>query len=171
MDQQENNKVNEILPKPDYILFIVTLFLLSISLYDANYAFLIGIFGIPTAFILFVRRVNDKDKRSPLRLLLTYGGILLLTIAGPSSCVLTSQRVESSLAPVITQLDNYFQEHGTYPKELTTLDIQTIPVCPDKRRVSYHSFDKGKEYSLTCVTYAFNKYSYSSVTRQWENWD
>lgn len=77
--------------------------------------------------------------------------------------------LERKLAPLVTALEAHHSEKGSYPEQAEALVPgfrKNLPWC------HYSRHETGPEgFSLTCVTFGFNKHTYNSVTKTWQDWD
>lgn len=83
-------------------------------------------------------------------------------------------RLEARIQPTITALEAYRAENGAYP-EVTRGEIGggiELANCHRRQRAHYfrHAAD-ARRFSITCVTFAFNKHTYDSNQGAWTDWD
>lgn len=154
----------------DWKLLLIAVIAAVLAVIGPNAAMTIGFVAIPTALVACGRRIFDKEKRSLKMRFIAYGGCALLAISGPGGCVLNTFRVERTAAPIITALEQYKVKHGNYPEKLESVASAQCSAC-SSGKFFYSSQDKRDEYSLTSVTYGFNKHAYDSKTRKWVDWD
>jgi hypothetical protein len=166
-----DNEGGSIQKRNDYKLLGITVILFALCIYDANWGMFAGLFGIPTAFILWVKRLRDKQKRTAQMRFVTYGSLLLLTVSGPAGCAYVHQKAEATAAPAIQKVVQYHQENGKYPAGLNVVGYTEPLKCPNGMKYGYSVSDEGDRFVMTCVTFGFNKHSYFSDKRQWINWD
>jgi hypothetical protein len=165
VDPEDSTKVS----KPGFKLVIWACVALLFSMADSNMAFVVGFLATPAGIVIFIKRLAHS--RLPA---LTCLACLILLVAGPGGCSYHTVQTKRGLYPIISALTEYKAKHGSYPKNLSLLQLKSEPFCHSPRqRVLYgvDGEDKDNEYHLTCYTFAFNKLTYSSKTRGWRNWD
>ena len=101
------------------------------------------------------------------------GAILLGS--GPISCSIQSRLLELRLQPVIAALKSYRDINDSYPGSLDELvpdHLKSVPSCPNRRNILFTRKEADTaQFSLTCVTFGFNKHDYDSATGAWKDWD
>ncbi len=152
--------------------------LVFISAVGFNAAMFVGFVAAPLAFHAFVSAVRKWDgytrANTRWRVGLMVIGAFLLVLA-PVSCSVQSRLLEFRLQPVIVALEAYRDVHGSYPGAIDAVVpeyLETIPTCPNLG-IFYSPRDEGgiTTFALTCVTFGFNKHTYSSYTGAWQDWD
>jgi hypothetical protein len=142
----------------------------------------VGLLLVPVFFIvmivrgiqLLVRRTRADAvcvARNLTNLLVCAGLALGLWHGQQSIC----RRIESEAGPLIAAIEKYRGDHGSYPedgKALVPAYLDKLPSCPGRRSmIMIYALYDGKIYTLTCVTFGFWKYSYSSENGEWRGWD
>ncbi len=159
------------LERSDVTWGITAVVVLLISLSGANGAFLMAAFGVPAAIVLFFMRLSDSKRRNLVARITVYGSSVLLAVSGPAGCSLATYRTEAVMQPVIAAIEKYHDTHGEYPASLELLSVP-IPLCPDpQHKVAYWRADSREVFALICGTYAFNKHTYDSKLKQWQDRD
>jgi hypothetical protein len=139
---------------------------------------LTGFVAVPLALFAFVSAAKKWDgytrKSIPQRVgLMVIGAILL--VSAPVSSSIQTRLLELRLQPVITALKTYRESNGSYPDSLNKLIpdyLQSVPSCPN-HRIAFFTREEADtaQFSLTCVTFGFNKHTYDSAARTWKDWD
>lgn len=162
-----------------YRLAIAGLFLVLVSATGLNTAMIAGFVAVPLApACLCVRseKVGGGYTRQSIyqRICLMLIGAVLL-VSAPVSCSIQSRLLELRLQPVIAALKTYRESNGSYPDSLDELVpdyLESVPSCPNRKVVSFTREEADTaQFSLTCVTFGFNKHTYDSATGAWKDWD
>lgn len=158
--------------KRDWKLLVIAIIAAILSMVGANSAFMIGIIGVPSAFVAIGRRLFDTQKRDMKMKIVAYGGCILLFVSGPGGCAINTYRVEKAAEPIIQALEQLRNKNGIYPKkeEVEPLLLSKSYPCTGGR-FYYLQLQEGADYDLTCVTFGFNKHSYQRSRKQWKDWD
>jgi hypothetical protein len=149
-----------------------------ISAVGFNAAMIIGYIAVPLALLAFVSAVRKWDgytrDSANWRVGLTVIGAVLLVLA-PVSCSVQSRLLEDRLQPIIVALEAYRDVNGSYPRALDGLVpdyMESVPTCPNHKIVYFADKEAGTPlFALTCVTFGFNKHTYSAATGSWKDWD
>ena len=137
-----------------------------------------GFVAAPLTLVAFVSAAGKWDgytrKSLQQRIALMVIGAILLVL-GPVFCSVQSRLLELRLQPVIAALKTYRDSNGSYPDSLDELVpdyLESVPSCPDRRDISFTRKEADTaQFSLTCVTFGFNKHDYDSATGAWKDWD
>lgn len=143
-----------------------------------NAAMIAGFVAVPVALLAFVSAAGKWDgytrKSLQQRVTLMVIGAILL-VSGPVSCSVQSRLLELRLQPVIAALKTYRDSNDSYPDSLDELvpdHLESVPSCPDHRIAFFTRKEtETAQFSLTCVTFGFNKHDYDSATGAWKDWD
>ncbi|MCI5125484.1 MAG: hypothetical protein D3925_13665 [Candidatus Electrothrix sp. AR5] len=135
-----------------------------------NAAMIAGFVAAPLALVTFVSAAKKWDGYTRKMVI---GAILLAS--GPVSCSIQSRLLELRLQPVIPVLKTYRDSNDSYLDLLDKLvpdHLESVPSCPNRRIISFTRKEADTaQFSLTCVTFGFNKHTYDSATGAWKDWD
>ncbi|RWX48248.1 hypothetical protein VT98_11714 [Candidatus Electrothrix communis] len=166
------------LSRRTYTLAIAWLFLVLASTTGFNAAMIAGFIAVPLALLAFVSAARKWDgytrKSIYQRICLMLIGAVL-PVSAPVSCSVQSRLLELRLQPVIAALKTYRDSNGSYPGSLDKLvpdHLQSVPSCPNRRIILFTRKEADTaQFSLTCLTFGFNKHDYDSATGSWKDWD
>ncbi len=151
---------------PDVGLAIWAGVTLLLSAIVPNVAMVACFVTIPAALIIPVKRFLTGGKLSWVMCV----ACLALFISGPGGLVSSTWLIKNSLKPTISSLEDYKAKNGSYPSNLKELQPASNSSSTGSRSGIMYYTD-GQAYSLTCVTFGFNKLTYSSSSKTWRNWD
>jgi|GEM_PF-6828247 len=156
----------------EYLLLPVSAYLFFLCLQNANWAFglmyLITPIGVYQLIQSFRKRKVFSKKSIYLRCLC---GLILL-ISAPMAIYIQKESIISEIDPLASQLDDYKQQHGHYPADLSPLGLKQSTRCHHSAIPLLYLPDPARlQFSISCPYYGFSKLSYRSDTRQWHIWD
>jgi len=146
----------------------------AVSWTDFNFNMLVG--GIAAIAVLYGMGQMLFSIRRPWSVIAIHAtsaaAAVLLLAASIATRNFQEAQLDARLQPVIGALEAYHQAEGTYPeslKELTPRYLDSVPDCPCHGLLMYSK--DGDGFSLTCVTFGFNKRTFDSRWGRWRNWD
>lgn len=157
------------------IWILIAVLLVGYAVIDFSSAFGASVFGVLLALYVFGRAARARDSRLAQWVLAVCGFVMLA--AGPASCSLQTRALEARFAPVIRQLENFPNDHDSYPNKLEVLVpfyLQELPSCQWRSGSVFGSpvyMGAVDSFSLICRTFIFNRHTYNSIERRWEDWD
>ena len=130
--------------------------------------------------ILAALPVRKRISFWPLVILLA--GIALTSVGMVRGMNWRFDRVEREFAPLIAALEAYRAEKGTYPESIEALvpdRLEKLPTCdltegagePGRPVERGYQLMSSNQFSITCYTVVFWKYSYNSQEKAWYGWD